>query len=298
MFKHNPQVVALLQSGPFAIDWQYAIEAWSNYLEELTLLEAGVPYADLGICARRAETFPAVISMESGRPIVVQDSAMLRDERETPRDSYALLRLQGVMRSQDGASSRGVLSVIDDLNAAIANPNIKGIVLEVNSGGGQAIAGQMMHTAISSSPKPVVAFAHMAGSAAYMAAMAADKVVASNNAARVGSIGTMMTLPKGFASWYNTNYQDEYASASTNKNSAFRAFLQGDMSKLREELEETNEQFLAAVRENRELKGGSSYQKHTLSGAMFQAREAKRRGLIDSIGGLDTAISQLEKLLA
>jgi len=298
MFKHNPNIVALLQSGPFAIDWSYALEAWSNYLEELTLLESGMPYSELGIGERRAKSFPAVITMQSGRPMIVQDSSMLRDERDTPRDSYALLQLQGVMRSQDGASSRGVSSLIEDLNAAIANPNIQGIVLEVNSGGGQAIAGQMLHTAISSSPKPVVAFGHLVGSAAYMAAMAAEQVIASSAAASFGSIGTMMTLPKGFANWYNQNYEDIYASDSTNKNAAFRAFLQGDLTKLRDELEQSNEQFLAMVRASRELKGGDHYQRHTLSGAMFQAREAKRRGLIDSIGGLDHAISQLEKITA
>ncbi|MBK9258168.1 MAG: hypothetical protein IPM42_22235 [Saprospiraceae bacterium] len=49
------------------------------------------------------------------------------------------------------------------------NPNIEGAILEVNSGGGEAMAGQIMFNAIRDFKKPVVAYVHNAGSAAYMA---------------------------------------------------------------------------------------------------------------------------------
>lgn len=296
---HNPQILALLESGPFSIDWAYAMEAWSTYMEEMAAIEAGVPYAELGISTRRHAGLPGIITIDaSGRPQVVQDPDMLRDAAMTPEGSFAHIRLQGVMRSQDGMSSRGVQSVMDDINAANGNGNIEGILLEVNTGGGMATAGWMMHSAVSTSPKPVVVLGHLVASAGYMASMGAAEIIASSPSAQFGSIGTMMTLPKTFAAKYNAVFEDIYASKSTNKNAAFRAFLQGNLSLLRNELEATNEEFLNAVMEYRALKGSERTIEHTLSGAMFDAKTASRRGLVDGIGGMDYAIKRLMAAVA
>ncbi|MCB0636447.1 MAG: S49 family peptidase, partial [Lewinella sp.] len=103
---------------------------------------------------------------------------------------------------------------------------------------------------------------------------------------------------KTFAAKYNAVFEDIYASKSTNKNAAFRAFLQGNLSLLRNELEATNEEFLNAVMEYRALKGSERTIEHTLSGAMFDAKTARRRGLVDGIGGMDYAIKRLMAAVA
>jgi ClpP class serine protease len=294
MLQHNPNILTLMQSGPFCVDFTYAVEVFSTYIEELQLLESGAAYAELGISQRRAQSMPGIIAMYDNKPKRISDSMMLSDSSQTPEGSFAHLRLQGFMRTQDGASSRGINSLVEDINAANENENIAGILLEVNTGGGQASAGDILNTAIRGSQKPVIVLGHMVASAGYMAAMGATEIIASSSAAQIGSIGTMMTLPKGFANWYNTYYQDIYASKSTNKNRAFRAFLEGDLSGMKESLEIVNEHFLAAVRDQRELKGKEGYQAHTLSGELFTAQEARRRGLIDGIGGMNYAIKRLQ----
>lgn len=296
MLKHNPNILALLQTGPFCVERHFGMEIWANYLEELVILQAGASYADLKIGQKRADSLPGIIvQSESGSYKIIQGTEQLRDVENTPAGSYAHLRLNGFMRSQDGASSRGINSLVDDINAANNNENIVGILLEVNSGGGQSIAGQIANTAIASSAKPVVVLGHFVASGAYMASVAAKKVIASSPAARFGSIGTMMTLPRGFAERYNRHYQDMYATKSKNKNRSFRQYLQGDVTGFLEGLEETNEQFLDLVKSSRTLKGSNTMQEHTLSGEMFSANAAMRRGLVDAIGGFDLAISELKK---
>jgi len=286
----NRDIDRLLLHGKFHIQPEFGMDMLSMYFEDLMLLEAGAKYAELGISQRRAAQRPGVIYAAAGRPVMVQDPALLKDENKTPKGAFAHLRLSGVMRSRDGASHQGVGTLVQDINLANYNERIDGILIEVNSGGGEAIAGEMLMSALENNPKPVVAYAHLMASAALEAMLPADEIIASNKTAEIGSIGTMITVSNGFSEWYKRNFIDIYADKSTNKNAAFRAFLDGDMGPLKKELNATNEAFLASVARHRPLKGDVE---HTLSGAMFQAAEARRRGLVDGIGGYDYALKRL-----
>jgi len=225
----------------------------------------------------------------SGPSIV--GSERLNDPETTPVGSFAHLRLQGVMRSSDGASSRGIDQLVNDYHAANSNPNIAGVLLEVNSGGGESLAGTKLQSVISGSPKPTVAWAHLMASAALRGALPADEIIASSQAAQVGSIGTYITLSRDFARYYNAWYEDIYADKSTRKNSDFREFLKGNTEPLRQAINRSNDFFLDEVQSFRTLKGNVE---DTLSGAMFHAKEAKSRGLIDSIGNFNYAVPRLE----
>lgn len=275
------------------IEREFAINLISQYLEDLTYLRAGAAYADLGISQRRHAAQPGVIYVANNRPITVQDPKLLKDVSKTPPNSFAHLRLQGPMRSRDGASHQGINTLIDQINMANSNPQIEGILLEANTGGGEVTAAQMLQSVVEASPKPVVTFAHLLASGGIMGTLPSEEIIASTPAARIGSIGTMISLPKGFAEYYQNVYQDIYADKSTNKNKAFRALLQGDMGPLRQELNATNEEFLTSVKQYRRLKGNEASIEHTLSGAMFSATQAKRRGLIDGIGGYEYALKRL-----
>lgn len=267
-------------TGEFAIEAGYAREQLARYLEELSLVEKGVKYSDLGIAERRHAMLPGVIVIDNAVR-TVQDPAVLQNASLTPPGSFAHLKLQSVMRAQDGLSTRGINSLIQDFNAAFTNDNIEGILLETNTGGGEVTAAQILKSVIEDAPKAVVVYAHMMASGGVLGTLAADELIASGPGARIGSIGTFMSLPKGYAELYNNYYTDIYADKSTNKNKAFRKMLEGDLSDLRADINETNEYFLAEVKKYRELKGDVN---HTLSGELFFANEAKKRGLIDSIG--------------
>jgi ClpP class serine protease len=286
----NTDIDHLILSGEFMIERQFAMDMLSMYLEDLAYLRAGASYSDLGISDRRAACRPGVIYMSDNRPISIQDPKLLKDSSLTPEGSFAHVRLQGIMRSRDGAGHQGITSLIDQINMANSNPYIAGILLEANTGGGEVTAAQMLQSTLEASPKPIVTYAHLLASGGLMGTLPSDEIIASNAGARIGSIGTMISLPRGFAELYNRWYKDIYADKSTNKNHAFRALLEGDVGPLKQELNDTNEGFLEAVQSYRDLKGNVE---HTLSGAMFSAGQAKRRGLVDGIGGYEYALKRL-----
>jgi ClpP class serine protease len=288
----NKQIDAFIATGRFEIDEQWGMEQLAEYHNELALLQAGAPYAELGIGKRREASRPGIIAMGAdGMFQRIADPGMLTDPAATPPGSFAHLRLQGVMRGQDGASSQGINSLIDNLHQAFQNENIVGILLEVNTGGGESLAGSMLQAVLAESPKPVVAWAHFMASAGVRATAPVDEIVASSDAARIGSIGTYITLDKRFSSWYANNYEDLYADKSTNKNTDFREYVKGNKAPLQEMINKSNNHFLAEVEKYRPLKRDVE---HTLSGAMFDAREARSRGLVDGIGNFNYAVQRLQ----
>jgi ClpP class serine protease len=279
--------------GEFHIELNFAQAELFNYLEEIRLVQSGVPYADLGIAQRRHKAAPSVLGFTQSGVRTVGDAKILADSALTPKGSFAHLKLFGTMRSQDGASTRGIDSLIQDINAAFQNENIQGILLEANTGGGESTAGQMLQGALADAPKPVVVYAHQLASAGIMGTLPAAEIIASTKGSKFGSIGTFISLDKRFADWYNRNITDIYADKSSNKNKEFRDFLQGDLTALKSSLNKSNDRFLADVQAFRTLKGDTKTIEETLSGSMFEASAAKGRGLIDSIGGFQFALKRL-----
>jgi ClpP class serine protease len=287
----NSDVDFFIAHGEFEIDHAFAMQEFTWYLQELAEIRAGLPYEALGIAERRRRSMPGIITAASKR---VSDPKMLKDESLTPKGSFAHLRLQGVMRSKDGASSRGVNSLIEDMNAAFDNDRIEGIMIEANTGGGEVTAGLMLQSIIEQSPKAIVVYAHQLASAGVRATLPADEIIASSKSAEIGSIGTFISLPRNFAARYKEYFQDIYADKSTNKNAWFRQWLEGDLSGLKADINRSNDNFLADVQKYRELKGSEKQIEEVLSGKMFYATEAKRRGLIDGIGGFQYAVKRLK----
>ncbi|MEL6140764.1 MAG: S49 family peptidase, partial [Bacteroidota bacterium] len=180
------------------------------------------------------------------------------------------------------------------LQAAYDDPNIKGILFEVNTGGGEVTAGQMVAASVQSRNKPLLTFAHMAASGGIMATMHSDEVMASSQMAQFGSVGVMYTIPTWMYRYYSGYYKDLYSTLSHNKNRGGREFERdGSVQAWIDELDELAQAFQEEVKNARPLRGDVS---HTLSGEMFRANEAKDRGLIDSIGTYQQAFNRLATL--
>lgn len=287
----NRDIDNLIIEGQFHMAEDWGMQQLADYLQELQLVSIGVPYSELGIAQRRHSARPGIIKMAISGPKVIQDPELLNNAELTPAGSYAHLRLEGVMRSKDGASHQGVGTLINSLQAAYQNDNIQGILLEANTGGGEATAGQMLKAALEQSPKAVVTYAHFLASAGVMGTLPSDEIIASSLMAEIGSIGTYITLSRGFREWYARNFQEVYADKSTNKNKELRQYIaDGDLSGIRAMVNRTNEHFLNDVQQYRPLKGNIE---NTLSGELFDAPKAKRRGLIDGIGSFQHAIKRL-----
>lgn len=276
-------------TGKMEIEPGYATDLINRYLFDLELREKGATLEELGYQSRRQNQRPVVFSESK----IIRGENALADYGSTPKGSIAKITLEGVMQMQDGISSNGIKTVSNQLQQAYDNPNISAIIIEINSGGGEATAGSFLHNKIKDRNKPVYAYAHLAASAAYKAAMAADKVILSSPESEVGSIGTMVSMNRRVIEYYKQNREDIYSDGSPNKNREYRSFIAGDRGPLIERINKKNDLFLQLVRESRTLKGDSETQTETLSGSMFTAQESIERGLADGIATEREVLQQL-----
>ena len=289
----NRGVERLLSMGNLFIDFNFGITQLNQYLADLSELKSGVPYASLGISERRQSTNPYLISNPgTAKQDTISDPYILRNQSLTAPGSIAVVKLEGVMTAQDGISNYGIGRTITTLRSAFNNRNISSVIMETNSGGGQATAMFMITSALSERNKPVVTFGHYAASAAYGAASATDEIVASGKNADFGSIGAMWSIDMEFLAWYKETFQDFYGKDAPRKNEELRGALENNFKPIQDSVDQLTVDFHNMVKANRPLTGQEAYQKTTLSGAMFSAEEAKRRGLIDGIGNMDYAIKR------
>lgn len=211
-------------------------------------------------------------------------------------ESILKLQLNGYMAVADQPMCMmspylGVQTFANTLLSFKNQDSISGAIIEINSGGGEATAGQVLYNAIKDFGKPVVAYAHNAGSAAYMGILSCKEIIASGEMARFGSIGAYISLDKGFIAFYKEYFEDIYSDLSPEKNEEFRAYLESnDTTLFKNSLNETVLSFHSLVKQNRDL----GFPESTLKGKMFKASDAKRRGLIDMIGSEALAIKRLK----
>lgn len=124
-------------------------------------------------------------------------------------DDVAVIPVRGILMQNVSRMMRwygfvGYEQVMADLATALQDPKVLGIVLNVDSPGGQASGALELATAIAQATmeKPVVAFTPgLMCSAAYYISRGAGAVLAAPSAI-VGSVGTYMTI-YDFSGWLN-----------------------------------------------------------------------------------------------
>lgn len=218
---------------------------------------------------------------------------------ETKTGSIAHLVLSGAMMLEDGLCSYGIRSLNTKLNAADANPNVSGIVLEINSGGGESIAGtELQNTLLDIQRRgqtKTVIYAQTLASAALRGALGADYIFASSSTATVGSVGTMISLNREVLRKMQETDLDIYARQSTMKNRPGRALMTGDVEPLIDYVSERAQGFIDNVEAMRPRMRRTTEQANRLqSGDLFTGAEAAQIGLIDAVGTFADALRFLQ----
>jgi ClpP class serine protease len=234
-----------------------------------------------------------ILSAEATKYYSTADLYNMQDERLTslPKDSIIKLHLNDYMSVNGDLCTMGVKQLADNLLFYKNNPNVIGAIFEVNSGGGEAMAGQILYNAILDFKKPVISLVNTAASAAYLGILSSKEIIASGELSRVGSIGAFISLDKKLVSQLKDRFEDIYSDLSSGKNAAIRTYLEtGDTSIFKAELNTTVQAFHNLVLANRNVKKKAE----TLEGGMFLASEGKARGLVDLIGTESLAIKRLK----
>jgi len=216
-------------------------------------------------------------------------------------DSVYEIRLEGVISGEKYASLLSGETVtpeeiIGQLDEAEKNPNVKAILLRVNSPGGSPAASQEIYEELRKMKKPVVvSVSDTCASGAYYIASAADRIIA-NRSSSVGSIGVIMQIPnyedlyEKLGLKYTTIKQGKYKDVG----SPDRPITAEEMKLLEAQLKEIYRQFISDVAEARNM--DISEVEELATGWVFLGTEALELGLIDGIGNYKDAIDIAARL--
>ncbi len=211
------------------------------------------------------------------------------------------IRLEGVISADNYSGLFGEETVtpeeiISQLDEAEGNPNVKAILLRVNSPGGSPAASQEIYEEIGKMEKPVVvSVSDTCASGAYYISCAADRIVA-NRSSSVGSIGVIMQIPnyedlyEKLGIKYTTIKQGKYKDVG----SSDRPITAEEMELFEAQLEEIYRQFISDVAEARNME--VSEVEKLATGWVFLGTEALELGLIDDIGNYKDAIDMAAEL--
>ena len=188
-------------------------------------------------------------------------------------------------------------TIIAELDKALKNKNIKGIVLRVNSPGGSALASAVINNKIKevNKVKPVyVSIGGIAASGGYYISADAKKIFADKGSL-TGSIGVVSLIPnvKELVEKIDINIEElkkgEYADIYSLTNEVTKDKL----DKIYASNLKVYDEFLNVVSEGRDL--NREYVHSIAQGKVWLGEEALELKLVDEIGGIEDTISNLAK---
>lgn len=209
----------------------------------------------------------------------------------------AVFTVKGVLTKDDGFCSAGMESMDIMLKQVLNDPEVGGVLLNMDTPGGEASYTPIFARTINQASKPIITYTNrLLASAGYWIASNSREIYASHDNDTIGSIGTMVTLVdfRKKMEMDGINMVDIYATESEEKNHLYKAFLKGDIDTIRKEmLDPVNESFLNTVRSNRDITDSKAFK-----GKTFLGKQAIKIGMIDGIKSFEECIARLEELIS
>ncbi|MBM3220797.1 MAG: signal peptide peptidase SppA [Candidatus Rokubacteria bacterium] len=197
----------------------------------------------------------------------------------------------------------GMILEVDDLvrelRAHRENPQIKAVVIRINSPGGVVGPTQEIHQAlmrVREAGKPVVAsLGSVAASGGYYTAVAADRIFA-NPGTLTGSIGVIMQMAnvENLFKKVGVEYVVVKAGSYKDLGSFSRAMTAEERRVLQTLLDDVHAQFIDAVAQGRKLDRADVVK--FSDGRVFSGVQAKDLRMVDTLGSLEDAVNEAAKL--
>lgn len=223
-----------------------------------------------------------------------------RNKTKTAKHKIALIYAQGSIAGGEGDDqSIGSERISKAIRKAREDEKVKAIVFRVNSGGGSALASDVIWREIdlARQVKPVIAsFGDVAASGGYYVACAATKILAHPTCI-TGSIGVFGVIPN-FQGLFNKKLGITFDNAGTNKNSDYIPVMKPlspyQTMMLQRDVDHIYDVFTTKVAEGRKLT--KTHVDSIGQGRIWIGNDAKEIGLVDDFGGLTKAISLAAEL--
>jgi len=214
--------------------------------------------------------------------------------------NVALISINGIILADEDSASlfetvASSSDIVELIEKAGSNPNIRAILLEINSPGGSAVASEEIAYAIGKTNKTTVAWIREIGtSGAYWVASSADHIVA-NRVSITGSIGVIASYLEfpGLLDKYNITYQRLVAGKYKDIGSPLKEMTQEEKTIFQQDLDEIRDYFVEEIAKNRDM--NKKDVDRLANGLFYLGAQAKEMGLVDELGGKDAAISYIER---
>ena len=227
-------------------------------------------------------------------------SLFLGTDVESLNGNVALIPIKGVILAdkdseflfESVASSKDTVELIEK---AAKNPNIKAIILEINSPGGSAVASAEIADAVKKTNKTSVAWIREVGaSGAYWVASSSNYIVA-NKVSITGSIGVIASYLEfpGLLERYNVTYQRLVSGKYKDIGSPYKEMTPEEKTIFQQDLDVIRDYFVTEVAKNRNL--NKKEVDKAANGLFYLGTQAKELGLVDELGGKDEVIRYIEK---
>lgn len=251
-----------------------------------------------------------VVNMASGSikalmAEVGQSSKPSADAVVNGAQNVLMVKLSGMITEEDDSSGWVVdpassQAALRKIHSAKDNPDIAGILLYVNSGGGGITASDVLwkslkdFKAADTNRVVVVLMGSVAASGAYYIAAAADAIVA-NPTTLTGSIGVILNSFNVQELAGKIGLKSVTIKSGGNKDilSPFAELTPEQQQMLQDMVDAMHSRFVSIVAEGRGLE--EARVRAIADGRILLAQEALDNGLVDTIGYLDDAKAEFEK---
>ena len=204
-------------------------------------------------------------------------------------------------RSSDSPFGEPVMgsdTIAEQFKRAREDSSIKAVILRVDSPGGVTFPSEVIRRELilTKKKKPVVvSMSDVAASGGYWIAMSANKIVAEPGTI-TGSIGVFAGKLNVLGLYEKLGLSKDHLTTTDNSSIdwPFQNFTPGQRASIRKYMDDIYANFLKGVAEGRHMEVPAVDK--IAQGRVWTGERGKQLGLVDELGGLDTAIASAKKL--
>jgi protease-4 len=204
-------------------------------------------------------------------------------------DKIVVVNLDGIILESE--------PIIQKLKKYEKNPNVKGIIIKINSPGGGVAPSQEIYRHIRKMKIPVyAAMSSLAASGGYYVAAACDKIYALPGTI-TGSIGVIMKFSNMEGLYSKIGIKSETIKSGKFKDigSPDRKMTDAEKKLLKSAIMDVYNQFISDILKGRSMK--KSLLLKYADGRILTGSQAKKLGFVDAIGTYDEAFIDMKKEL-
>ncbi|WP_281241266.1 signal peptide peptidase SppA [Thorsellia anophelis] len=215
------------------------------------------------------------------------------------KPNIAVITIDGpIVDGFNGPGYAGADTISEQISEARRDPDIKGLILRVNSPGGSVTAAEVIHAELEAfklAGKPIVAsFGGLAASGGYWVATPANYIVANENTL-TGSIGIFGVIPTIENSLAKVGvFSNSVATTEFGSGTVTEALPDALKQMIQLNIEYGYQRFIGLVSASRHM----SFERvdAIAQGQVWIAKDALKHKLIDEIGNFDIALEKMKSL--